>query len=560
MSFSNAEGEDYLHQRRLQLPFSFTTGEAILYDTGPTVDITQFQFNKMFHSTDGDKDVTPGSLVDSFLRQDETIYTQTVDSPSPVDQVFRESRALVSVPSDAWNDDGTAATTSDPVVVKEEAKQSVMTVIDNFEQLAQNCDFTAALQNLEVDNAELMEWENALKRMSQSEEQQTDVRTELDSILTNDIFDYIDSVLFKEKGQDFNANPPSCLMTVDNHHQDSFTRAAQVSAPEVCERQLFQTSSCDYTYPPMNGLCAHQQDMVNGSAGTGQGAAQMFNSTQKLSHCGPLIAQADTTPPSLQQLQLQDILYPPVPVPAPRAPAGGALASFQSCGQASRSHIAGPHGIPGQMVSSQPLLCPQTNLQAPAMAAGGQLLQGAVKQPDHVAPSAVDLLPPLIPCNDLRPSSTPNTPIPFATAAQRGGAAPGTHNPQLKQWQQSQQQKLPYSGIMQNGHDPAPACQSQTPENQAFPHAGLWPRNIAGLNHAQPGGRARGQAATHTNCMFNQHCSSSPAGGDILALSESSGLSVGETPLDQSNPQASWYFQWSHSEPGVSTLTHQLHD
>lgn len=563
MSFSNAEGEDYLHQRRLQLPFSFTTGEAILYDTGPTVDITQFQFNKMFNSNDKNKDVTPGSLVDCFLRQDETIYTETVDPPLPVDQVFMDSRALVSVPSDGWNENGTAATTSEPVVVKEEAKQSVMTVIDNFEKLAQNCDFTAALQNLEVDDAELMEWENALKRISQNEEQQNNVRTELDSILANDIFDYIDTVLFKEKGEDLNANPPSCLMAVNNNQQDFFTHAAQLSAPEVCERRLFQTPSCDYTYSSMNGLCAYQQDTMNGSAITGQSlgqSAQIFNSTQKLSHQGPLIAQADTTLPSLQHLQLQDIFSPSMQVPVPHASADGALASFQSCGQVSINHIGGPQGIPGQMESSQPRPCPQNNLQAPAMAANGQLLQCSVKQPNNVAPNIVDNLPPLIPCKDLSSSSTPNIHIPFATAPLHGNAPFGKHSQQVKQWQQSQQQKLPYAGIMQNGHDPVPACQSQTSEKQAFPHAGLWPRNVTGLNHTQQGGLACGQAVTHSSCMFDQHCSSSPAGGDILALSESSGLRVGETSLDQSNPQGSWYFHWSHSEPVVGRLDHQLDD
>lgn len=561
--FSNAEGEDYLRQRRLQLPFSFTTGEAILYDNSPTVDITQFQFNKMFSNSDKNKDVTPGSLLDCFLRQDATAYTQTVEPPLPVDQVFMDSRALVSVPSDAWNENGTAATTSDPVVVKEEAKQSVMTVIDNFEKLSQNGDLTAALQDLEVDDAELMEWENALKKLSQNEEQQNNLRSELDSILTNDIFDYIDTVLFKEKGEDVDTNPPSCLVAFNNNQQDPFTHAGQLSASEVCEPQLFQTPSPDYTYSPTNGFCARQQNTANGSLIAGQGlvqSAQILNGTQKLSHQGPLIAQADTTLPPLQQLQLQDIFSPSIEHPIPNASADGPLTSFQSCGQVFSSHMGCPQGIPGQMESSQPLLCPQNNLQAPAMAANGQLLQSSVKQPNNVAPGIMDILPPLIPCNDLSSSSTRNIPIPFATASLHGNPPFGTHNQQVQQWQQSQQQKLPHPGIMHNGHDPMPACHSQTSENQTFPHADLWPRSVTGLNHTQQGGLACGQAVTPSSCMFDQHCSSSPAGGDILALSESSGLRMGETSLDQSNPQGSWYFQWSHSQPLVGTSDHQMDD
>ncbi|KAK2840220.1 hypothetical protein Q5P01_013960 [Channa striata] len=230
----NAEGEDYLRQRRLQLPFSFTTGEAILYDTGPTVDITEFQFNKLFGNNDVNKDVTPGSLLDSFLKQDEAVYTKTLEPPLPVDQVFLDSRALVSVPSDTWTDNGAAAKTSDPVVVKEETKQSVITVIDNLGKMAQNGDFTTALQNLEVDNAELTEWEDALRKLSQDEGQSNNVRSELDSIITNEIFDYIETVLFKEKGEDgLNGSRPSCLMAANNTQPSALDHVVHFSATEA---------------------------------------------------------------------------------------------------------------------------------------------------------------------------------------------------------------------------------------------------------------------------------------------------------------------------------------
>ncbi|XP_070771310.1 aryl hydrocarbon receptor-like [Enoplosus armatus] len=556
----NAEGEEHLRQRRLQLPFSFTTGEAVLYNTGPTVDIAQFQFNKMFTNSDVNKEVAPGSLLDCFLRQDEMAYTHTVDPPLPVDQVFMDSRALVSVASDAWQESGVTATTSDPVVVKEEAKQSVMAVIDNLENMAENGDFCVALQNLEVDDAELMEWENALKRLGQDQNQQNNVRSELDSILTNDIFDYIDKVLFKEKGEDcLDDSPPSCLTAVNNNQQDPFTQAARLSAAGLCEPQLFQTPSLDRTYSPMNGLYAHQQDAMNGPVITGQSlaeSAQIFSSTQKLSHHGSLITQADANLPPLQQLQVQDIFSPSLELPeltVPGASAENASAPFQSCEQASISHMGCLQGIPGHTQSSQLLLCPQNNLQAPAMAANGQMLQSSVQQPNNAAPGVMDILPPLIPCNDFNSSSTPNIPIPFSTACLQGNPALETHNHQVQQWPQSQQQKLPHAGIVQNGHDLMPACHSQTSESQTFPRAGLWPRSVTGLNHTQQGGLACGQAATHSSCMFDQHFSSRPAGGDILALSASSGLRGADMSLDQSPPQASCYFQWSRSEPVVGT-------
>ncbi|XP_045909553.1 aryl hydrocarbon receptor-like [Micropterus dolomieu] len=531
----NAEGEEYLRQRRLQLPFSLTTGEAVLYNTSPTVDITQFQFNKMFSNNDTNTDVAPSSLLDCFLRQDKKAYTQTVDPPLPVDQVFMDSRALVSLASNTWQESGTVPTTG---VVKEEATQSVMAVIENLEGIAQNGDFCTALQNLDVGDTELMEWENALKRLGQDENPENNVRSELDSILTNDIFDYIENVLFKEKEEEcLNASPPSCLTAVNSNQQDPFTQAARLPATGLCEPQLFQTPSPDCTHSPMNGLYAHQQDTGNGPVITGQSfaeSAQIFSSTQTLHH-GSLITQADTNMPPLQQLQLQDIFSLSIDLPELTASADNASASFQSCGQASISHTGCPQGISGHILSSQRLLYPQNNFQAPRKAANGQMLQSSFEQPNNVADGVMDILPPLIPCNGFNSPSTPNIPIPFATASLQGSPPLKTHNHQV---QQNQQQKLPNTGIVQNGHEVMPVCHSQTSESQTFLRAGLWPSSVTGLNHTQQGELACGQVATHSSCMFNQYFSSNPAGGDILALSGSSGLRS-NTSLDQ----GSCYFQ-----------------
>lgn len=514
ISCSNTEGEEYLRQRRLQVPFNFTTGEGVLYNTGPTIDITEFQFNKMFSSDDVKKDTPPASLVDCFLRQDESAYSQPVERPLPVDQVFMESRALVSIPSDAWQENGAVATTGEPSVMKDEAKQSVMEVIDSLEKMAQNGDFSEALQNLEMDDAELIEWENALKRVSHEEGRRNDVRSDLDSILTNDIFDYIDAVLFKEKGQD--SSPPSCLTAVNG----SF------AAAQLCEPQLFPTPSPEQAFSPMDAVFSHQQDT--------------FASAQKLSHQGPLMAPADPGLPPLQQLQLQDIFSPSIELPELTLPEP--FVPFPSCGQVPISHL----GVSGQTRPGQHLLCPQP----PAMAASGQLLQNSVEQPNNVAPGVMDILPPLIPCSDLSSSNAPNIPLAFATGCLQGAAPAQTdrQSQQVQQWQQSQQQKLQHAGVVQNGHELMPAAESHT-----FPHTGLWPRSVTRLNHAQQGGLACGQAASHNSCMFDQRFSSGPAGGDMLTVSGSSGLREGDAFADQTLLQGSCRFQRSHCEPAVGS-------
>lgn len=495
----------------------------------------------MFNKSDRHKDVTPGSLLDSFLKQDKTAYSQTVDPPLPVDEVFKESHALVSVGSDEWQDHGARATTCDPVVMKTNAKQSVMTMIDSLEEMAQNGDLCSVLENLDPADTSLLELENALKQLSQNVDQQN-VSSELDSILTNDVFDYIDTVLFKETGEDcLNSGPPSCLTAINNNHQDHFIQAAQLSAAGLCEQQLFQTPSPEPAFPPVNGIYSNQQAAMNGHVITGQDlieSAHLYSRTQKLSHHAPLITQADPNPAPPQPLQLQDIFSPSIELPAltvPGASADDASASFPSCRHAAKSQTS-PQGTPGQTQPSQLTLFPQNNLQA-----------------KNFAPSVLDILPPLIPCNDLNSSNTPNIPVPFATACLQGSPPLETHNHQIQQWPQSQQQKLPHAGILQNGHELLPAGHSQTSESQTFPHAGLWPRSVVGQNQTQQGGLACGQEAAHSSCMFDQHFSASAAGNGILALSGCSSLKGTNRSLDLSPPPGSCYFQWNHSEPVVGT-------
>lgn len=516
--FRNAEGEEYLRQRRMQLPFSFTTGEGVLYDHSPTVDVNQFQFNKMFGTTETIKDGDPRSLLDCFLRQDETAYTKTIDPPIPLDQVFIDTHALVSVPSDGWQESGAFPTSENPMVVKEEAKQSVTAVINNLEQMAQNKDFCAALKNLDVGEAELTDWENTLKRLSHEELQQSDMSSELDSIFTNDIFDYIDHVLFKEKGEEcLNGGTPACL-SGHTHQQDLFSQTAD----GLCDPQLFQTTSLDPTGLQINGI--YVQQLSSGP--------QIFSSTQTLSHQGPQIPQTDSNLPPLQQLQLQDIFSPSLELPELTIP--DISASFPTCEQTSSS-------------------CPQTQsvqLQnSLSFSANAHFPQKSVKQPHPVAPSVLDMLPPLIPCSDFNPSSTPNIPVSFPPSCLQSSSPVRVHGQPVQQWPQSQT----HVDVLQSEHSLMPASFGQTLESESFPHPGPWPRGVTGLNPAQQGGLACGQAASQSSCMFNQHFSPSSTGGDVLALAGSAALRGTDKPLDQSPPQGSCYFQWSHSEPVVGT-------
>lgn len=472
--FSNAEGEEHLRQRRLQLPFSSTTGEAVLYDTGPTVDVSQFQFNKIF--TDGDlaKNVAPGSLLDSFLKQDETAYTNTSNSPLPVDQVFMNSRALLSISSDAWPENDSVLG-----VAKEEAKQSMMAVIDNLESE----DLCSVLRGLDADDTELTQWANALNRLNQSEDHRNSVGSQLEGIFTSDIFDYIDSILFKENGENLSGTHPSCFSPA-NHAQEPFRQ----TAAGLCEPPSFPTPSPDGAYSPH----AQQQGPLSASAGS----TQTFTDTRKLSHL----------PPDVEAVP-------------------DASAAFQSCG---RMHVGFPPE-PSQH-PRQILLRSQTELHS-----NGELLQSTVEQ------QLVDILSPLVPCGDV------NVPISFSSACVKNNLPLQTYNRQLQEWQQCPQQ-MPQAGVMQNRHGQMPTHHGLMSENSS-----LWPNNVPQLTPGQQAGLACSRAATQSTCMFEQHFSSSPAGGDATTLSGSSALRWGDVYMDQSPPRASCYFQYRHSEPVVGT-------
>lgn len=445
--FSNAEGEEYLRQRRRQLPFSFTTGEAVLYDTGPTVDFSQFQFNKAFPNVGSAENVAPGSLLDSFLKQDEAAYTNTPSSPLPVEQVFVNSRALLSIPSEAWRESG--AVTG---VLKEEASRSMMAVIDNLE----NGDLCSVLQSLDVNNWELSQWEDALSRLSQSQSQSEGhcggVGSQLESVFTSDVFDCIDSILFKGSEEDLGGTHPSCF----GHQQ---------------EPPWFPTPSPESTY-----------------------STQTFNSTRKLSH---LPAGME---PVLPQLDVPE-----------------ASATFQSCMQ---MRVGQP--------SQQILVHPQAGLQSDT-----ELLQRAVEQ------QLADIYQPLVSCTDFEPPAG-KVPLPECL---KTGPPLQTCSRQVQEWQPSQP-PMPLAGVKHYGREQAPACHGPMSEND------IWQNDVPKLTPGQQGGLACSRAASQGSCMFDQHFCCSPTGGDVAALSSPRWADM---DMDQSPPQGSCYFQWSHGKPVVGS-------
>ncbi|XP_041726220.2 aryl hydrocarbon receptor 2 [Coregonus clupeaformis] len=197
---SNEEGEEQLRQRRLQLPFNFATGEAILYEVGPSLDIadipTQSKGPKVRKMAE-EMALDPDSLLGSMLKQDQAVYMQTSPSepsselPNPLelcsweDQAFRDSHALANVPGDSWQSQTHTMPKPD------------VSVQDMMETLQQIIGDNSLCSSLDVDPIELKDWENTLLKMSSSN---CEMSEDLDDIFNHDILSYVEEHLLKENG------------------------------------------------------------------------------------------------------------------------------------------------------------------------------------------------------------------------------------------------------------------------------------------------------------------------------------------------------------------------
>uniref|UniRef100_A0A8C1QD68 Aryl hydrocarbon receptor n=1 Tax=Cyprinus carpio TaxID=7962 RepID=A0A8C1QD68_CYPCA len=188
-ALTNEEGEEHLRQRKLQLPFSCPTGEGVLYETGPTLDIADIQNPSKGQKMHKPPSLDPDSLLGCMLKQDHSVYTNNNDPNSQftLDKAFRDSHALLNVPGNNWQPSAlnTVAGIKEESVVKDMMESLQQIIGDNS---------ICGLQDFDVDESDLKEWENALLRMNYNNEM------ELNEIITDDILSYVEDALFKGNG------------------------------------------------------------------------------------------------------------------------------------------------------------------------------------------------------------------------------------------------------------------------------------------------------------------------------------------------------------------------
>lgn len=229
----NEEGEEHLRQRR-QLPFTLTTGEGVLYDTW--MDAFSMPGPPGSQAPDAteptaEEPLDPASLLGSLRRQGQSIYThpqmpnpqlpvfpqiEDVDLEQPqssIEHAFLDSHALLSVPGQTQPPQQTSGT----------GDLTAEAMIKSLEQILGDIG-DGGLEGVQVEETELKEWESTLKRMNQ---ERTDTSEELNRILANDVFSYVEEALgrdtcgFVQGSNEAGAHTSESILLIQGGHHDS---------------------------------------------------------------------------------------------------------------------------------------------------------------------------------------------------------------------------------------------------------------------------------------------------------------------------------------------------
>ncbi|NWI11641.1 AHR protein, partial [Crypturellus soui] len=172
-ALSNEEGEEYLRKRNLQLPFSFVTGEAVLYRSDFPDFLDSFQPKENFQTNNGSCteqcSVDPSSPLGAMKQQDASVYEPHADNGTQLPMT-----ALICEP-DGPDPDEIASDT------KEDSNSLLVIIETLFEKSEMDQNICQTLQNLNVDNMELQQWEETLFNLGAEELTSQDNVGRLDS-------------------------------------------------------------------------------------------------------------------------------------------------------------------------------------------------------------------------------------------------------------------------------------------------------------------------------------------------------------------------------------------
>ncbi|NXJ78195.1 AHR protein, partial [Trogon melanurus] len=209
---SNEEGEEHLRKRNLQLPFSFATGEAILYGNDLPEFMDPFQTKEELqtqaNSHSKQCSVDPNSLLGAMTKQDASIYI------SHTDNVPQFSLPDLSAEPDGLRE-------NEKVSDAKKDSDSLLVIIKTlFEKSEVNGSISQTFQSLNRDDTELQRWEEALLSLGAEEKQPAQEAGErLGTEVTSDV----EQMLLREgagKSMDF----PHCSASPCNKENSAAAR------------------------------------------------------------------------------------------------------------------------------------------------------------------------------------------------------------------------------------------------------------------------------------------------------------------------------------------------
>ncbi|XP_061788726.1 aryl hydrocarbon receptor-like isoform X1 [Nerophis lumbriciformis] len=189
---SNEEGEENLRLRRLELSFSFATGEALLYDLAPTLDMPDPCSVPKQRKLD-QHSVRATSILGCMLNQDQSIYCKHnfANNVNYINDIaFQDTHATVSVAGDVWQH--TSPKPSIESLVKSES-----TVQDMMETLQEILGDGHLIDTVNVKPEELKSWESTVLKVKSNS---CEMSANLNELISEDILLYVEEQLQKEGG------------------------------------------------------------------------------------------------------------------------------------------------------------------------------------------------------------------------------------------------------------------------------------------------------------------------------------------------------------------------
>ncbi|GAB0191852.1 aryl hydrocarbon receptor-like [Grus japonensis] len=210
-ALSNEEGEEHLRKRNLQLPFSFATGEAVLYGNDLPEFLDSFQAKEELQtqakSHSKQHSVDPNSLLGAMMKQDASLYISHADN---VPQFLPD---LIAEP------DGLSQ--HEEVSDAKEDSDSLLVIFETlFEKSKVDRNICQTLQSLNVDNAELQRWEETLLSLGAGEKPPAQ---EVGERLGTKVTSCVEQMLLREdagKSTDF----PCCSASPCNEEDSAVAR------------------------------------------------------------------------------------------------------------------------------------------------------------------------------------------------------------------------------------------------------------------------------------------------------------------------------------------------